>query len=83
MAVRLAHLAAKVAFIGHSQGTAVMFALLSNTDQYNDIVEHFIGIAPITRIGDAKTLLRVLTATTRPILKYGIANVDKRVPLFD
>lgn len=52
---------AKIAYIGHSQGTAVMFALLSDpllSVKYNDLIEPFIAVSPITRIGNATTVYR-------------------------
>ena len=59
----------RVHFIGNSQGTAVMFALLSRTPLYDRIIESFIAISPITRIGGAKTIYRPLIASLRPLLE--------------
>lgn len=58
-------------YIGHSQGSAVMFALLSQTDRYNNIIETFTAISPITRIAHAKTSFRNLLNLMTPFLTRG------------
>lgn len=45
-----------------------MFALLSRSPDFDHIIESFIAISPITRIGGAKTIYRPLFAALRPIL---------------
>jgi pimeloyl-ACP methyl ester carboxylesterase len=45
----------KVGYIGHSQGTAIMFGLLSTQFKYNDIIEPFIALAPVTTVGYSTT----------------------------
>ena len=60
----------KLHFIGHSQGSAVMFALLSQTERYNQVVQSFTAISPITRIGSARTSFRPLIAALSPLLRY-------------
>lgn len=64
--VQLATNHSKVSYIGHSQGTAVMFALLSDpvlSIKYNDVIQPFVAISPITRIGNATTIFRHLVKT--------------------
>src|SRR5690625_4224292 len=51
----------KVSYLGHSQGTSVMFALLSDPSlgpKYSKRIEPFIALSPVTRIGNAATLYR-------------------------
>lgn len=38
----------QVAYIGHSQGTLMMFGLLSSQPKYNEIVAPFIALSPVT-----------------------------------
>ena len=45
----------KVGYIGHSQGTAIMFGLLSTQRKYNDIIEPFIALAPVTTVAYSST----------------------------
>jgi len=45
----------KVGYIGHSQGTCIMFGLLSSRPEYNDIIEPFIALAPVTTVGYANS----------------------------
>ena len=49
-----------VAYVGHSQGTLIMFGLLSQQAKYNDIVKPFIALAPVTTVGNAATPLKHL-----------------------
>lgn len=61
--------ASKVHFVGHSQGTAVMFVLLStNQSAVSEKLASFVAISPITRIGNAKTSFRYLLKLLTPVL---------------
>lgn len=43
----------KVAYVGHSQGTAMMFGLLSDQPDYADIVEPFVALAPVAYVNNS------------------------------
>lgn len=45
----------KIDFVGHSQGTAVMFALLSRHPDFAQNIDHFIAMAPIAYVGKLKS----------------------------
>lgn len=51
----------KVAYIGHSQGSHLMFGLLASQPQYNDIIEPFISLAPVATVKHMSTFIRVLS----------------------
>lgn len=40
----------QIGYIGHSQGTTIMFMLLSRIKKYNDIIYPFIALAPVFRL---------------------------------
>ncbi|RWS04580.1 gastric triacylglycerol lipase-like protein, partial [Dinothrombium tinctorium] len=42
-------------YIGHSQGTLLMFGLLASQPQYCNIIKPFVALAPITRIANPKS----------------------------
>ena len=54
----------KLHYIGHSQGTCMLFAALSNDklqDFFRNTIETFIALAPIARVGNMKsTLLNIV-----------------------
>lgn len=37
----------QLAYVGHSQGTQIMFGLLSLAPEWNDVVNPFIALAPV------------------------------------
>ena len=47
----------QLSYIGHSQGTLIMFGLLSSQPQYNDIVKPFIALAPVTSVDESSSVL--------------------------
>lgn len=53
--IRNATSSPSVAYIGFSQGTSVMFALMSLRPEYANIVRPFIAMAPITFVGGIKS----------------------------
>lgn len=68
----------KIAYVGHSQGTATMFALLaSQPDLYTDVIEPFIALAPVAYLQHTSSPVRHLIHL-RPITKYFTAPVPKR-----
>lgn len=50
----------KLAYIGHSQGTHILFGLLASQPKYNDLIEPFIALAPIATVKHTSTILRVI-----------------------
>lgn len=50
----------KLAYVGHSQGTHIMFGLLATQKKYNDIIEPFIALAPVGTVKHITALLRFL-----------------------
>ena len=48
-----------VGWVGHSQGTMIMFGLLSTNRKYNEIIKPFIALAPVSSIGNAKGPIRL------------------------
>ena len=50
----------QVGYIGHSQGTMIMFGLLSTQKKYNDIVKPFIALAPVSTVRFLSTPLKYL-----------------------
>ncbi|KAI1294236.1 Gastric triacylglycerol lipase [Halotydeus destructor] len=49
-----------VSYVGHSQGTSIMFALLSTQPKYNKLVKPFISLAPVTTVIWATANVRLL-----------------------
>lgn len=43
----------KIGYVGHSQGTAMMFGLLSDRPEYSDIVEPYVALAPVAYVNHA------------------------------
>ena len=42
----------KIGYVGHSQGTQIMFMLMSREQKYNHIIEPFIALAPVFYLTD-------------------------------
>ena len=55
-----------LAYVGHSQGTKMMFALLSIVPKYNAIVKPFIALSPVAFIGNIKSPVRYLAYVSLP-----------------
>lgn len=41
----------KIDYIGHSQGTMIMFALLSRVPEYSQLIDRFIALGPVAYLG--------------------------------
>jgi len=52
--------ASQIYYAGHSQGTTIAFAQFSEDQELASHVKHFFALAPIARIGHAKTPVRYL-----------------------
>ncbi|XP_046918119.2 gastric triacylglycerol lipase-like [Dermatophagoides farinae] len=57
-----------LAYVGYSQGTAIMFALLSLRPEYADIVQPFIALAPITFVKNIQSPMRYFSPM-EPLLR--------------
>ncbi|KAL4239771.1 hypothetical protein ACF0H5_000574 [Mactra antiquata] len=51
----------KISYVGHSQGTEVLFAALSENEELADKVELFIALAPAVYMGHLKSPVRLLS----------------------
>ena len=58
-----------IGYIGHSQGTLIMFALLSSKKEYNNVIKPFIALAPIGTLSGVRTPVRYL-ANNQLLLDY-------------
>ncbi|XP_054153917.1 lipase member J-like [Oppia nitens] len=47
-----------LAYIGHSQGTAIMFGLLASRPEYSQIIDPFIALAPVAYVSHIKSPIR-------------------------
>jgi pimeloyl-ACP methyl ester carboxylesterase len=60
-----------LACVAHSQGTLIMFGLLSTQPRFNQLVKPFIALAPVAAPVNIKTPLRFLAGPiTMTIMKY-------------
>lgn len=62
---------ASLGYIGHSQGTLIMFGLLSHQPQYADIVKPFIALAPVAYVSAIKGLIPALLPLRHVIAAVG------------
>lgn len=60
---------AKLGYVGHSQGTAMMFGLLADQPQYADIVEPYIALAPVAFVNHSISPVRYFAVYT-PIFQH-------------
>lgn len=51
----------KLFYVGHSQGSTIMFGLLSQSPEYNDKVELFCALGPVTTLTNTRSPLRYLS----------------------
>ena len=47
-------------YVGHSQGSMIMFALLSRRPEYANVIGHFIALGPVAYLGHVATPLKYL-----------------------
>lgn len=59
----------KVGYVGHSQGTVMMFGLLSERPEYADIVEPFIALAPVAYVSNSISPVKYFAVYT-PIFEH-------------
>lgn len=57
-----------VAYIGYSQGTAIMFTLMSLRPEYAQIIQPFIALAPIVYLRDLESPIKIV-AQLEPMLR--------------
>lgn len=58
-----------VSYIGHSQGTSQMFALLSSKPHFSQVINLFIAMAPIVYMNHVNMILRGLAALFADLLR--------------
>ncbi|KAF8771251.1 gastric triacylglycerol lipase-like [Argiope bruennichi] len=54
----------QLSYIGHSQGTADCFVMLSERPEYNQKIKIFIALAPISSVGYMKNPIRFIAGST-------------------
>lgn len=59
----------KVGYVGHSQGTLMMFGLLSEKPDYADIVEPFVALAPVAYCSNTISPVKYFAVYT-PVAQY-------------
>ncbi|CAG2107302.1 unnamed protein product [Medioppia subpectinata] len=59
-----------LSYIGHSQGTIMMFGLLASKLQYNNIIKPFIALSPVSFLGHSTTPLIYMTYFERLYRSY-------------
>lgn len=59
----------KLAYVGHSQGTAMMFGLLSDRPEYADVVEPFVALAPVAYVDHSLSPVKYFAVYT-PIFQH-------------
>lgn len=59
----------KVGYVGHSQGTLMMFGLLSERPEYADIVEPFVALAPVAYVDNSISPVKYFAVYT-PIFEH-------------
>lgn len=68
-------------FIGHSQGTTSMFALLSTKPEYNEKIKLYIALAPVATVGHMTSAIRYLTPFTSDLdFLLELLGVDEFLP---
>lgn len=66
-------------WVGHSQGTLMMFGLLASKPEYSNIVKPFIALAPVARIDHIKSPIRLLSKI-KPIVDYFKKHAEELLP---
>ncbi|XP_054155984.1 lysosomal acid lipase/cholesteryl ester hydrolase-like [Oppia nitens] len=59
----------QIGYIGHSQGTYMMFALLATQPHYANTIKPFIALSPVPYLGNATSLLLNLGQYVYPLLR--------------
>lgn len=54
----------KLGFVGFSQGNLMMFGLLADRPEYNDIIEPFVALAPVVYVEHVRSPVRLLAPTS-------------------
>ncbi|XP_053202994.1 gastric triacylglycerol lipase-like [Panonychus citri] len=58
-----------IGWIGHSQGTLLMFGLLSIKPEYSNLIKPFIALAPVARVDHLQSPIRML-AKIEPAVQF-------------
>ncbi|KAG8201347.1 hypothetical protein JTE90_016824 [Oedothorax gibbosus] len=71
----------QLSYIGHSQGTTTAFAMLSQKPEYNQKINIFIALAPVTTVGHMTSAIRYLAPFTKDIdFLFKILGVSEFLP---
>ncbi|CAJ0582789.1 unnamed protein product, partial [Mesorhabditis spiculigera] len=62
--------ASSVNYVGHSQGTMIMFARLSEDPGFRKKIDKFFALAPVTTVGNIRGLLRIISDHFQPELRW-------------
>lgn len=62
-------LIATLAYIGHSQGTAIMFALLSLRPEWSEKIKPFIALAPVAHVFRVSLFLKLCSPINRIVIR--------------
>ena len=54
----------KVGYVGHSQGTTMVFGLLSDQPEYADIIEPVVALAPVAYVGNTVSPVKYFSVYT-------------------
>ncbi|XP_075731046.1 gastric triacylglycerol lipase-like [Rhipicephalus microplus] len=79
----------RLGYIGHSQGSLIMFGLLSSVPAYNEKVGLFVALAPVTTPVHAIIIARqhLLALSDRPIIRRTVLRIGevggRRNPLYE
>lgn len=68
-------------YVGHSQGTSSMFALLSQKPEYNKKVKLFVALAPVVTLGYMTSAIRYLAPFTNDLdFLFKLLGVNEFLP---
>lgn len=59
-----------LAYVGHSQGSAIMLGLLSSQSRYNEIIKPFIALAPVFLVGNGTSTRLIRSATSNKAINH-------------
>lgn len=59
----------KLGYVGHSQGTAMMFGLLAEQPEYGDVIEPYIALAPVAYVNHSISPVKYFAIYT-PIFQH-------------
>lgn len=68
-------------YVGHSQGTTSMFALLSENPEFGKKIKFFVALAPVATVGHITSAIRYLAPFTTDVdFLFDLIGVDEFLP---